>query len=876
MSNHPASPLYQVHFCFHSGGRRLPFIKQLHSPPETENAPSTFQAHIQSQAEQPGNKVVPFKFAKLDFIDPDVQQPTPLANPWKIGTITLPPPLGPTTMAETVKNAGPHHISMTGTRTIHHDVHVGYRQPGPDFLIANIRYMPEEHLRADGLLEPQPGPDFGIGWYDKKNMLSLANAAADIQRALQHLEHNTPYASHNMWGHAIPHHTQRVAPTPGAMPVPSGLPGRTLNDAGARCNTCNWRIPVEGVRSLSLSVEDARPSGVSTSASLRTLLSLARPEKRTLSLAVVFLLVSSAVSLSIPFTVGRLIDFFTAPNPVIPLNLSLGSASALLLLVFTIGGVANAGRAYLIRMSGERIIARLRQQTFKAALRQEIEYVERNPGEGDVISRLSSDTGVVGNSITQNFSDGLRAVVMSFAGLGAMFYLSPQLTLFMLSVVPPISLGAVFYGRYLKRLSNKTQEALGDMTKVAQESLAALRTIQASNAQPQRLALFSERVLYVLELCRKEAVASAIFFGSTGWSGNLVLLGLLGYGGNLVSKGAISVGDLTSLLMYTVYVGSGLQMITSFFTSLMRGLGASTRLFSLLERRPAVPEDTGVPLDPVRQGPLRFENVYFAYPSRAGVSVLEGFDLQVGVGESVVIVGKSGSGKSSVLSLLLRYYDPNKGKVTFDGQDVRELTVASWRNTIGIVPQDPVMFTGTIASNIAFGSPNATREQIEAAAREANFGRLSMSGGQRQRLAIARALLKKPAILAMDEATSSLDAASERRVNDAIDKILQSRKTTCLFVAHRLSTIARAERIVVLEDGRVTETGTYRQLVQRENSRFRALMAAQLSAMELGAEPTAGTPEPEAEPKEDEPVKDETGVDEPPSRDAARRADSIL
>ncbi|KAI0276183.1 P-loop containing nucleoside triphosphate hydrolase protein [Russula aff. rugulosa BPL654] len=581
----------------------------------------------------------------------------------------------------------------------------------------------------------------------------------------------------------------------------------------------------------------------STAASFRKIVALARPERRPLLTAIGLLFVSSSVGLSIPFTVGKLIDYFTSPNPTIPYGISLTQATAGLLLVFTIGGVCNAGRAFLMRMSGQRIVARLRQRTYAATLRQEIEFVER--GEGDALSRLSVDTSIVGESVTQNLSDGLRAVVMSFAGLGAMLYISSHLTFLMLAIVPPISLGAVFYGRYLKRLSNKTQEALGDMTKVAQEALAALRTVQVFNAAPHEEKKFSERVERVLTLARREAIASGIFYGSTGWSGNVALLTLLGYGGTLVSNGQISVGELTSLLMYTLYVGSGLQMLTSFFASIMRGIGAGTRIFELLDRSPAIQPGEGMVLDPARSGPLRFENITFSYPTRRGVNVLEDFDLEVNVGENVAIVGESGGGKSSIHSLLLRYYDPVRGKVTYDGQDIREFMPESWRNIIGVVPQDPVLFTGTIASNIAYGNESATREQVEAAAREANcefvwglpdgfdtlIGRLSLSGGQRQRLAIARALLKKPAILALDEATSSLDASAERRVNDAIDKILRSHHTTCLFVAHRLSTIARAERIVVLEGGHITETGTYRELIQRENSRFRKLMAAQLNAV---------------------------------------------
>lgn len=381
------------------------------------------------------------------------------------------------------------------------------------------------------------------------------------------------------------------------------------------------------------------------------------------------------------------------------------------------------------------------------------------------------------------------------------------------------------------------------LAKVAQESLSALRTVQAFDANAQEEDKFHQKVSKVVALARKEAIASGIFFGSTGWSGNVTLLALLGYGGTLVSSGAISVGDLTSLLLYTVYVGSGLQMLTGFFSSIMRGVGAGVRIFDLLERKPAIPPEHGIEVDHARRGPIKFEGVSFEYPSRANVPILNSLDLEVKVGESVAIVGKSGSGKSSINALLMRYYDPIGGKITFDGQDIREFKPSSWRSMIGVVPQDPVLFTGTIASNIAYGIEDISRERIEYAARQANcefvwgmpkgfdteIGRLSLSGGQRQRLAIARALLKKPAILALDEATSSLDAASEHRVNDAIDRILRSRNVTCLIVAHRLSTIARAERIVVLEDGHITETGSYRQLVNREGSRFRELMAAQLN-----------------------------------------------
>ncbi|KAG9312179.1 P-loop containing nucleoside triphosphate hydrolase protein [Chiua virens] len=619
-------------------------------------------------------------------------------------------------------------------------------------------------------------------------------------------------------------------------------------------------LPLSPVHRLSLVrhfAAPARPSLLArllpkpspdSGSSFRKVIALAKPEKKPLFIAICLLLVSSSVSMTIPLTVGKLIDFFSASNLHIPYGLSMYQASGILLVAFTTGAACNAARSFLMRMSGQRIVSRLRERTYEAALRQEVEFVEK--GEGDVLSRLSADSSIVGESITQNLSDGLRAVIMSSVGLGAMFYLSPTLTVMMLGIVPPVSLAAVrsTTGRYLKKLSNQSQEAV------------------AFNANAQEQAKFRDRIDHVLALARKEAVASGIFFGSTGWSGNMTILGLLGYGGTLVAQGAITVGDLTSLLLYTAYVGNGLQMLTGFFVRLFSiyfWMGSDVPLCS---RRSCVVSvlgraslscstanlrscpTKGLRSYPSRRGVIRFENVGFEYPSRKGVQILDEFNLEIGVGENVAIVGKSGGGKSSVQSLLLRYYDPVRGKVTFDGQDIREFNPSSWRSIIGIVPQDPVLFTGTIASNIAFGNATATRDDIEHAARLANcefvwgmpkgfdteIGRMSLSGGQRQRLAIARALLKRPAILALDEATSALDASSEHRVNDAIDKILAQRQTTCIIVAHRLSTIARAERIVVLEDGRITESGAYRELVGRPDSRFRVLMAAQLSAAEAG------------------------------------------
>ncbi|KAG9043439.1 ATP-binding cassette permease mdl1 [Tulasnella sp. UAMH 9824] len=601
-------------------------------------------------------------------------------------------------------------------------------------------------------------------------------------------------------------------------------------------------------------------TGGESSSSLRKLIALAGPEKAT---------IAKAVGLQL----------FLGMSPNMALVALLGA--------FTTGALANAGRVLLFRNAGLRIVARLRSKGYRAALRQDVEFVERGVGEGDLVSRLNIDSGIVGESVTQNLSDGLRSAVMASVGLGAMFWLSPTMTLLMLAIVPPISLGAVFYGRYIKRISNQTQEALGDMSKVAQESLHSLRTVQAFGGYPTEEKKFDAKVNSVVDFNRKEAWASAVFFGSTGWAGNVTVLMLLGYGGTLVSRGEITVGDLTSLLLYTAYVGSALGSLSAFFSSIMKGIGAGNRVFGLIEREPMIPTSGGIEFvkpDPITgsgMGVIRFQGVNFHYPSRPKVRVLHDFELELKSGESVAIVGKSGSGKSSVHNLLMRFYDPIAGTITYNERNIKDFSVDSWRSLMGIVPQEPTLFTGTIASNIAYGRPDATREEIEEAARQANcefiwdlphgfeteVGRASLSGGQKQRIAIARALLPKPSLLLMDEATSALDAASELQVNDALDRVLRAGNLTCLIVAHRLSTIARADRVVVLDGGKIVEQGRFYELASREDSKFRELMKAQYSA--------ASTERASSTSSEVEEEDEEEEIEESEQGEGARSADEF-
>lgn len=540
---------------------------------------------------------------------------------------------------------------------------------------------------------------------------------------------------------------------------------------------------------------------------LQRLYALMIPEYKGLVIALSMLLVASCVTLCVPFVVGRLIDFFSTPTATLPLGLSMTTVAFGLLGVFALGALARAGSNIMLDLAGVRVVQRMRERTFQSALRQDVAYADK--GAGDTVSRINMDCNMVGGAITTDLADGLRSTVTVIAAASAMFYISTKLTLVMMCVIPPASLGAALYGRFLRNLTNRTQEAVGDMTRTAEERLTppAFRTIAAFNTQGSESRHFNQRVGHIAELQTKEAYASGIFHSGLGFVGNCAVITLLTYGGHLVSLGALTVGDLTSLLMYTAYLGGGVMLMTSFFTSLMKAIGAGTRVFGLMDRVPHIRLDRGTHLDvgsiDRRGAHIRFDHVHFRYPSRPDVPILCGVDLDIQPGSSVALVGASGAGKSSVHALLLRFYEPDAGVISLDGRDIREFTPTSLRQVMGVVSQEPTLFEGSIADNIAYGTANVTRAQIERAANAAHctefirtlpngldtvIGPRELSGGQRQRIAIARALVREPSVLLLDEATSALDSASELLVNQAITDIIDAGRTTVWIVAHRLST----------------------------------------------------------------------------------------
>ncbi|KAF7547721.1 hypothetical protein G7046_g8926 [Stylonectria norvegica] len=579
------------------------------------------------------------------------------------------------------------------------------------------------------------------------------------------------------------------------------------------------------------------------------LIKIARPELRWLGIAFVFLVISSCVTMSIPFSVGRILDLATKgeSEDVRLFGFTLNQFFFGLGAILTLGAMANFGRVVLLRIVGERVVARLRSQLYRRTYVQDAEFFDANR-VGDLISRLSSDTVIVGKSVTQNLSDGLRALFSGGAGFAIMVWTSPQLTGLLLLMFPPIAVGAFFYGRAIRNISRAIQKNLGTLTKIAEERLGNIKTSQAFVGEVQEVGRYNRQIRKIFALGKRESLVAATFFASTGWAGNMTILAMLVMGGGFVRSGALSLGDLTSFMMYTAFAGSSLFGLSGFYSELMKGVGAASRLFELQDRKPGIHQTVGVPVKSA-QGIIKFDDVTFAYPTRPAVRIFNGLSFEIQPGSNVCVVGPSGGGKSTVASLLLRFYNPTSGMITIDGVDVSTMNVKSLRRRIGMVSQEPVLFSGTIAQNIAYGRPNADRVDIVGAARRANCNFISdlpdgletqvgargsqLSGGQKQRIAIARALLKDPDILILDEATSALDAESETLVNEALAGLLRGRNTT-ISIAHRLSTIKRSDQIIVLnKDGKVAEIGSYTQLAADKDSAFTKLMEWQMSGGEV-------------------------------------------
>ncbi len=559
---------------------------------------------------------------------------------------------------------------------------------------------------------------------------------------------------------------------------------------------------------------------------LRRLASYLAAYKLQVAGAIVALIIAAASVLSLGIGLRYLIDSGFAEARPEALDHALRASIVVILAL----AISTFLRSYLVAWLGERIVARIRSEVYRHVIRMPPGFFETTR-TGEVLSRITTDTTVVQTVIGSTVTQALRNILLTLGGVGLLIVTNPKLTGLVLLVVPLVVVPIVVFGRMVRRLSREAQDRLADVSGQAEETVNAVRTVQAFAQEERESRHFTEASDAAFRAAAARARARAMLAAMVITLVFGAIVAVLWMGGRDVLAGRITAGELSAFVFFATVVATAVGGLSDIFGDLQRAAGATERLFELLDCEPEIKVPANpLKLPPETKGEVRFENVGFAYPSQPDRLILEELDLTVQPGESVALVGPSGAGKTSVFQLLMRFYDPVHGQICLDGQPIRALDPTAYRSRLGLVPQEPVIFSTDAWANIRYGRPEATDAEVLAAA-EAAAARgfvealpngfdtflgekgVRLSGGQRQRIAIARAILSDPAVLLLDEATSSLDAESEHAVQNALDNLMRNR--TSIVIAHRLATVLKTDRILVMEEGRIVDSGTHPELIRR-------------------------------------------------------------
>ena len=552
------------------------------------------------------------------------------------------------------------------------------------------------------------------------------------------------------------------------------------------------------------------------------LLGFLKPYTGRMSIAILALLASSGLGLAFPLVIVRLLDSVTRAQNFGPLN----SLAGLLVAIFLVQAAFSALQNYLLAYIGEHIVYDLRTSLYKQLHSLSLDfYADRRIG--DIVSRLSSDVTQMRTMLTSNLTAFLTQGLTLIGSIVIVVSINARFSLFILGLVPVLILIASLFGRQIQKGSTAVQDRLAESTTVAEEGLQGIRVVKSFGREAYETQRYDSAMKKTFIASLRMAVFNSTFGALMTFVGFSAIAAILWYGGHEVIAGRLSLAMITGFLMYGVSIAASLGGLAMMYGQIRGAIGGVQRVFEILDSKPSVKDQPGAALLPAVRGEIRFEDVSFSYDGAS--QVLQHVSLDVHAGEILALVGPSGAGKSTIFNLIPRFYDPTAGTIRVDGHDLRGVTQLSLREQIGVVPQETMLFGGTIRENILYGRLDASEEEMIAAARAANahdfimdFPKqydtlvgergMNVSGGQRQRIAIARAILKDPAILLLDEATSSLDNESEGLVQEALDRLMQNRTT--VIIAHRLSTIKIAHRIAVLESGRIIELGTHAELME--------------------------------------------------------------
>ncbi|OAB26422.1 ABC transporter, permease/ATP-binding protein [Flavobacterium fryxellicola] len=552
----------------------------------------------------------------------------------------------------------------------------------------------------------------------------------------------------------------------------------------------------------------------------------------------VFLLFTGATALAFPKLMGMLIDCVKNKDNSQANYIALG-----LLVILFMQSIFSFFRLYLFVNFTEHTLANLRLALYSNLVKLPMSFFSQKR-VGELNSRISSDITQIQDTLTSTIAEFLRQFILIIGGVLLLANESIKLTLLMLSVVPLVAVAAVIFGRFIRKYSKSVQDKVAESQVIVEETMQGISIVKAFANEWYEIARYNGKIKEVVKIAIKGGkyrgyFASFIIFCLFG-----AIVAVVWFGVRLSISGEMSVGQLISFVLYSTFVGASFGGIAELYAQIQKAIGATERVFELLDETPEKINSTQNETAQKIKGNVTFKNVAFSYHSRKEIKVLKDVSFTANFGQKIAIVGPSGTGKSTIASLLLRFYNVDNGEILIDGKNIYDYDLENLRGNMSIVPQDVILFGGTIKENIAYGKPNATEEEIILAARQANaltfiesfpekfetiVGErgIKLSGGQRQRIAIARALLKNPSILILDEATSSLDSESEKQVQQALEILMQGR--TSIIIAHRLSTIRSADQILVLDNGKITEQGTHQELIALENGIYKNLSNLQFS-----------------------------------------------